>query len=197
MLIELLIVGVIMSYLYSAGLIDFGSPYAIWVTLALTAVCVVVGWVLTHLVAGNLINGLLGMDTWTPRKLRAGLTTKSALAGRGEPMELAALQQLVKEAPKDAELSRRLSEEYLSRGLVEQFVAERLRIIEVAALSREEVCMILNRLADAELMRDEKEKANDHLRRLIAKYPNSVEAANAKRRIAVIGGEEAGHEVNR
>jgi hypothetical protein len=188
MFIELLVVGAILMYLYSVGFLDFGSPYAILISVGIVLVAGGLGFLFTHFVARRLVDGLFGFDAWSPRK-RPETSPLDRLRGEGIPGEMIpALERLTQEIPRDAELSRKLCDQYMDVGMVEKFVAEKLRILEVGKLSREEICSICNRLADVFQEQAEWNRAVEYLHMIEEKYPDSVEAHNASRRIEVLLG---------
>ena len=67
-----------------------------------------------------------------------------------------------------------------------EYERERLRILREGSLSREEACSIYNRLADLAVERGENARAEQMLALICEKFPDSVEAHNAGRRILVI-----------
>jgi hypothetical protein len=90
--------------------------------------------------------------------------------------------KLLKKSPKDAELSRHISEIFLQRGLTERFVQERQRAISSGLLTREQACAVYNRLADVRIKDGRGDEAIRYLQELIVKYPGTTEARNAQQR---------------
>lgn len=196
MLIELLVVFAILGYLYSAGFLSFDSPLSIAFSIGLVLAGVMIGWLVAHFVARRMIDSLFGFDAWTPRrplKVRDAGSDPSADIAADGPERLGALAALVAEAPEDKSASRMLADEFLARGNVDAFVAEKLRIVDRGVLAKEELVAAYHRLADAELARGRPKQAVEFLRMITDKYPDSPVARNAASRIEVISvhGDEA------
>ncbi|MBX7247258.1 MAG: hypothetical protein K1X53_17310 [Candidatus Sumerlaeaceae bacterium] len=186
MLVELLIVGVILSYLYGAGILDIHSGTSLAIAIALVLTAIAVGTILSQFFAGKLVDSIVGFNSWIPRK-EAKTSRLAELEKAGVLADtLPLLERLAREAPRDVEISAKLAEEYLKKGLVEKYIAERTRIAETANLSREAVCSIYNRIADLELHAEHYDQALLYLRAIVTKYPDTSEAANAMKRIEII-----------
>lgn len=187
MLVELLIVIGVLSYLYAKGFLDFGSPYAIFFSVALVVVVGTIGFAVTHYVARGIVDHLFGFKSQGPQKISG---RQLALERRRRRVlssgRMDDLRQFLAKYPADAEVSRRLADELLRQGQVDCYIHERLRFAQTGVTSREEACTIYNRLADLELGRGDRSAAIQHLERIVASFPASVEAGNARRRISLL-----------
>jgi hypothetical protein len=183
MFIELLIVCAIIMYLYSVGWLDFNNPHAILISVGIVVVVAAAGWALTHYLARSLVDSIFGFKAWSPKSPKRMTPEETERLRQRETCALPAIEQLVRENPKDLELSRRLSDEYLRRGQTRKFMDERLRILKAAVISREEACSIYNRLADVAVACKDYARAVEFLRALCEAFPNTVEAQNALRRV--------------
>jgi hypothetical protein len=184
MLIELLVVAAILMYLNARGVIDFNSPNAIGISVTIILGCFVAVWAAWFLIARVVVDGLFGFGSWAPKKTLASSLNASNVKVPEKRFE--ALQKLVQEAPRDAELSRQYSDQLLIRGMVEEFVAERLRILQTGNLNTSEKCAIFNRLADIELERKQPAQAVQYLNEIAKGYSETNEGANARKRIKYI-----------
>jgi hypothetical protein len=187
MFIELLVVGVILMFLYGSGYLQFGSGWAIAISVAVAMVFGVIGFLTTHFIARTLVDRMFGFASWNPQakpQKKTGMDPN--VLKHLQELPEAALRKKLRSAPKDAELSRQVSEIYLQRGLTERFVEERLRAINEELLTREQVCAVYNRLADVRTTEGKVEEAVYFLQQLIVKYPGSVEAHNAEKRCALL-----------
>ncbi|MCX7718103.1 MAG: hypothetical protein N2111_06835 [Candidatus Sumerlaeaceae bacterium] len=192
MLVELLIVGVILSYLYAVGFLSINDPWSIAISLAILFGVMVIGAIITRFVAVSVVDGLLGFKDGAAARKPNERTATTVARGVGLLEDkLKVLEQLVRERPHDAEASLQLSEEYLRRGMVDQFLAERGRILSSGVLSPEQAVMALNRMADAEAQRGNMNAALGYMDEVIARYPESEEASRAcsrKQRLLQIAG---------
>ncbi len=190
-LIEVLIVGVILSYLYTAGFLSFGSPYAVAVSVGIMLAALVVGVLLGHYAARRIVDSLFGLDAWSPRKGRKPSLAADHLRdlGTADPAaRLAALKRMAAEVPGDSEVSRMLAEAHLAAGDTDAFLAEKKRLLEKGRLRKEERCAAFHRMADAELARGRVKHAVEFLRMIGEEFPDSPDSQNAEKRIAVIQG---------
>jgi hypothetical protein len=114
MFIELLVVGLILTYLYGTGLIDFSSPFAIAITVVLALVASAAGYLVTHFLARRLVDSMFGFDRWSPqvKKPDAKQQVLDANALKGASADK--LRKLVEHAPEDVETSRVVSKIYRS-----------------------------------------------------------------------------------
>lgn len=183
MLVELLLVGVILSYLYAVGFLDINDPRSIVISIAVIFAVMVIGWIVTRFVALSVVDSLLGLKTGSrpgqPPRQRAA---KASLTANAFGDKLPVLERLVREVPRDPDVSLQLSEEYLRRGMIEQFLAERARMLSTGVLGREQAVMALNRMADVEAQRGNIVAALAYTQEIIARFPDSDEAAHAKLR---------------
>jgi hypothetical protein len=186
MFIELLVVGAILMYLYSVGFLDFGNPYAIFISIGITVVVSAVAWAVTHFIARRLVDGLFGIDSWSGRAREPRASVPGLSPGDNPALQIPVLEKLAKEVPQDAEFSRRLAQAYWDAGMKAEYERERLRILREGKLSREETCHIYNRLADLAVERGNHAHAEELLQAICDKYPDSVERHNAARRILVV-----------
>lgn len=182
-----MLVGVILSYLYSIGFLEVGDPRSLAYAILIILGIFTLGGLLTRFFAGKVVDGFLGFGT----SLRAHdpdaevkRMAPRPVAGQAENIPL--LERLVKELPSDAESSRRLAEAYLKAGDLEKFISERTRILEKGKLSREETCTILHRLADVDIEMNERIRAADRMRAILARFPNSPECQLAEKRLEII-----------
>lgn len=188
MFIELIVVVAVVMYLYTSGLLSFSNPYAIFISISIVMIASTLGWIVTHYIARSMVDNMFGFGDWVPRGQKKKKTTPqeqmrvAAMTSRN----IAAMEQLVLEVPNDIELSKRLSDEYYHAGMLDKYVAERLRIVETNLLTLAEVCSTFNRLADIEIARGRRAEAISYLKCIIEKYPQAVEAGNAEKRIAVL-----------
>ena len=183
MMIELLIVAAILLYLNAVGFVDFTSSTGITLCIVITLVVLGVSWFFMHFILTRVIDGFFGFSSPPAKPAeRVHMETLPQTAETGVPELLARIQK----HPADSALSRRLSENYLDRGMIDEYVAERLRIIKAAKLSMTEICSIYNRLADVEMQRHCADDALRHLNEIIERFPRSQEADNARRRVQVI-----------
>lgn len=184
MLIELLVVAAILMYLNARGIIDFNSPNAVGVSVTIILACFLVVWAGWFIVARLLVDGLFGFGSWAPKKTLASSLNSSEIKVAEKRFE--ALKKLVQEAPRDAELSRQYSDQLLIRGMTEEFVAERLRILQTGNLTTSEKCAIFNRLADIELQRQQPARALQYLNEIAKGFPDTNEGANARKRMEFV-----------
>jgi tetratricopeptide (TPR) repeat protein len=183
MLVEVLLVGVILSYLYAVGFLSINDPWSIAISLAILLGVMVIGAVITRFVAVSVVDGLLGFKDGVavPKPRERTAATVAGEAGLLED-KLKVLEQFVRERPRDADASLQLSDEYMRRGMVDQFLAERGRILASGVLSPEQAVMALNRMADAEVQRGNMNAALGYIDEVIARYPESEEASRARSR---------------
>ncbi len=194
MLLELLVVAAVVMYLHALGFVEFDDPWSVASALSIGAVAAAVLWVILRVVAGKLISSMFGFSSWAPK-------SRPAVKAAKEKGDIRALEKIVRNSPREPEASRALTELYLRAGRTEDFVREKVRILEKGTLTRAEATGILHRLADIEIEKGRPGDAVAYLNRLIDKYPDTADAANAKHRCAVIqerintgAGEEAGRE---
>lgn len=192
MFIEILVVGAILMYLYARGWLDFSSPWAVAFSIAIALVAVAVSIVTTTLFSRWVVNGLLGFGN---------VPAKKPVPKGPDPLKMKDLTSLERAAalnPKDPDVSKRLADRYLSCGLVDKFIAEKLRILEVCSVKPEEKCTIYHRLADIEIARNRPDAAIPYLEKVVELFAGMEEAHNAKcrirnlRRMIEVAGREAG-----
>ncbi|MGI8905078.1 MAG: hypothetical protein ACR2IE_01140 [Candidatus Sumerlaeaceae bacterium] len=187
MFIELLVVGVILSILYSSGYLQFNSGYALAISIAVALVASFLGFLTTHFIARTLVDRMFGFASWNPKAKpvkKAGMDPAEVLQLQG--LSEQDLRKSIKARPNDAQLSRQISEIYLQRGQIERFVEERLRAIQAGLLTREQVCAVYNRLADVRTKEGRNQEAVHFLQQIIVTYPNTVEARNAQQRCTLL-----------
>jgi len=181
MLIELLLVGVILGYLYGFGFLEIGNPWSMAISVAIVLGVMLLGWMVTRLIAVSVVDGFLGLrDGSLPAKSPSD-ARRTARRGSASLLEdrLSVLERFVQEVPRDPEVSLELSEEYLRRGMTDKFLAERERILNSGVLAREQVVMALNRMADVEWQRGNTAAALACIEQIMVRYPGSEEAARA------------------
>lgn len=183
MFIELLIVAAILLYLNTLGILSFDSPYAIAVSIAVLVTVGSISFLVTHWIASKIVDSLFGFGSWSPKELPKRDKVEE-FHGPADNIEW--LEAQIRLQPENTALSIRLSDLYQKRGMVDEYVAERLRIVATAKLTAPEMANILNRLADLELDRDRPEIAVAHLELIANKHPATTEGRNALTRIGVI-----------
>jgi hypothetical protein len=192
MFIELLVVGVILSFLYGSGFLQFGSGYAIAISVAIALVASLLGFLSTHFIARTIVDRMFGFGSWNPKPKPPKKTGLDAPEIRRlQELSETGLKKLLHGKPLDADLSRHVSQIFLQRGQTERFVEERLRAISAGLLTREQACAVYNRLADVRTKEGRIEEAIQFLQELIVKYPGTVEANNAERRCHLLSETQA------
>jgi hypothetical protein len=184
MLIELVLVAALLMYLNAKGIIDFESPNATGISIGIIIAVLVVAWAVWFFVARRVVDGLFGFSSWAPKKPTGALSAR--IAGEMPEERFEALEKLVREVPRDIEVSRQYADQLLKRGRIEDFVEERLRILQVGKLNALEKCSIYNRLADIELQRKHADKALMYLNEIAKSCPDTVEGANARKRMELV-----------
>src|SRR5687768_12984337 len=114
MFIELLVVGVILSFLYGSGFLQFGSGLAIAISIGVALAASAIGFVVTHYLARSVVDRMFGFASWNPRpkpekKSALDPSALQRLQGLGE----VELLKLVRTNNRDADLSRQVSEIFL------------------------------------------------------------------------------------
>ena len=183
MFIELLIVAAVLLYLNTLGILGFDSPYAIAISIAVIVTVGTFSFMVTHWIASKVVDSLFGFGSWSPKE-PSKRDKVQEFHGPADNIEW--LEAQIKRQPENTALSKRLSDLYQERGMVDEYVAERLRIVAVAKLTAPEMANILNRLADLELDRDRPEIAVAHLELIANKHPATTEGRNALARKSVI-----------
>ena len=185
MFIELLISFVILGYLYSTGLLSFGSPFSIAISVGLVVIALGMSWVVSHFFARKIVDSIFGFDSWS--KVKAPLPPRSIVVP--QQGRLASLRKLTVESPNDKTLSKMYADALLSEDLKDDFIQERLRMVSLGILADEEITAVYHRLADVELDRGNHEQAVEFLQRIVDKFPDSSFAYNARRRMVVLQGD--------
>jgi hypothetical protein len=182
MLIELLLVGVILGYLYGVGFLEIGNPWSIAISVAIVMGVMLIGWMVTRLIAVSVVDGFLGFRDGASLAKSPSGARRTARRGSASLHEdkLSMLERFVKRVPRDPQASLELSEEYLRRGMTDKFLAERERILNAGVLAREQAVMALNRMADVEWQRGNSAAALGYIEQIMVRYPGSEEAARAR-----------------
>ena len=185
MFIELLISFVILSYLYSTGLLSFGSPASIAISVGLVSGALALSWLVSHFFARRIVDSIFGFDSWSKVKA-VSEPRRVEVPAKGR---LASLRKLTEDSPMDNTLSKMYADALLSENMTDEFIREKLRMVSLGVLSNEEITTVYHRLADVELQRGNSEQAVEFLQRIVDKFPDSTFAHNARHRIGVLNGD--------
>lgn len=186
MLIELLIVGVVMTFLHSMGWVDLSSVTGLATALLSMAVIFVGCFVIFQWFLGKVTDSFFGFGTWK--------NTRAPIVGRDIPPRLPAnptldlLRQRASKWPADLGASRDLADQLVKLGHHNLAIQERQRFLNENKnqLQPREVCAIRYRIADSLVALGKKLEAAEILRSIVQEFPKSAEAQMASQRMHIL-----------